>query len=308
MGYRSRWHAARLRITAFHERLDEAEQLARERLGGALPYAVEKRLAALEPELTSLESRRESSSDVGLLTSELEAMLVDLAALASGERDARRVDEAFVDWVKGLTRRRASRPRADRRAHTLTGILRRLDTDAHVNTSDGSALEARFTAHDCPLYFLGELGTEVDALLATPVPRQAGQLSLRPYRWWRVLKGLAPATLGHDELDGRFSLTSSQPDDDTPNVFARAHGDELCAALAALCHFDEPTLVVEGAAATLTWSYDVAYEPLAAATRVLAALRKVLSPPPAPPPRKPRSRPVPLMMPVVPRRLRQRRR
>ena len=30
MGYRSRWHAARLRVTAFHERLDDAERLARQ--------------------------------------------------------------------------------------------------------------------------------------------------------------------------------------------------------------------------------------------------------------------------------------
>ena len=303
MGYRSRWHAARLRITAFHERLDEAERLARARLGGALPYTMEKRLAALEPALTSFESQRDAS-DVGILTSELETMLVDLEALASGERDARRVDEAFVDWVKGLTRRRPPRARGEARALELVQLLRRLDTDAHVSAGSEGTLEARFTVHDCPLYFLGEVGTEVDSLLATPVPRQAGHLALRPYRWWRRLEGLTPATVGHDELDGRFSLTSSQPEP----LFSRAHGHELCEALAALCRFDEPTLVVEGAAATLTWSYDVAYEPLAAATRVLAALRKALSPHPPHPPSKPRGRPAPILVPVVPAQLRQRRR
>ena len=307
MGYRSRWHAARLRITAFHDRLDEAEQLARERLGGALPYTVEKRLAALEPELSSFESGAESG-DVGILTSELEAMLTDLEALASGESEVRRVDEAFVDWVKGLSRRRRPRARSDERARSLSALLRRLDPDASVHAAGDSTLEARLTVHGCPLYFLGQLGAEVDALLATPVPRRAGRLSLRPYRWWRRLKGLTPATLGHDELDGRFSLSASQHDEAELDVFAREHGHELGEALAALCHFDEPTLHVEGAAATLTWSYDVAYEPLAAATRVLAALRKVLSPPPAPPPSKPRGRPAPILVPVVPGRLRQRRR
>ena len=307
MGYRSRWHAARLRVTAFHERLDEAEQLARARLGGALPYAVERRLAALEPELDSFETRREPR-DVGALTSELEAVLVDLEALASGERDARRVDEAFVDWVKGVARRRPCRAHGEAKVRTLSGSLRGLDADAHVNDGGGGTLEARLTVHDCPLYFLGEVGTEVDGLLATPVPRQAGQLSLRPYRWWRRLKGLTPATLGHEELDGRFSLTSIHAVPGAPTVFAREHGDELRDALAALCLFDEPTLVVEGAAATLTWRYDVAYEPLAAATRVLAALRRVLSPPPTPPPSKPRARPAPILAPAVPSRLRQRRR
>ena len=217
MGYRSRWHAARLRVTAFHERLDEAERLAREQLGGALPYGVERRLAALEPTLVSFESRREAEDDVGALTCELEAMLTDLEALATGEQDARRVDEALVDWVKGVARGRPRRAHATARARALVGILRGLDTDAQVGVGSTGALEARLTVHDCPLYFLGEVGTEVDGLLATPVPRQAGQLSLRPYRWWRRLKGLTPATLGHDELDGRFSIcllyTSPSPRD-----------------------------------------------------------------------------------------------
>jgi len=311
MGYRSRWHAARLRITAFHERLDEAEQLARERLGGALPYAIETRLAALEPALASLETQGLERStftgrDLGSLATELEAAVCDLEALASGERDDRRVDEAFVDWVKRLARRRPHRIVGDDRALGLTGILRRLDPDASVDVdAPDDTVEARLRAHDCPLYYLGQLGGEVDALLATPVPRQAGRLRIRPYRWWRRLEGLGPAVVGHEELDGRFTLQASEAMGD---LFGRDHAGELVDALAALCHFDEPTLHVEGAAATLTWTYDVAYEPIAAATRVLAALRRVLSPPPAPPPSKPRRPPTPILVSAVPARLRQRRR
>lgn len=314
MGYRSRRQAVRLRVAACHERLEEAERSARHRLGGALPYSLETRIARLEPQLATLAGSTTVPSgssepageepDLGLLIGEIEAVLATLEALSHGKRRQVGIDEAFVRWARDAFSWRPARPSAKLRMAELSAMLRRLDPDATIGARPGGiSLEARLSAHHSPFYFVGQLGTEIVGLLATPVARQPGCFHMRPYRWRRQLQGVSPATLGHDQLDGRFAIES----DEAQPLF-EGEVDELRDALAALCRFDEPTLHVEGAAATLTWTYDVAYEPLAAATRALAALRRVLSPPPPPAPSRPRPRPTPVMLPAVPARLRQPRR
>jgi hypothetical protein len=316
MGYRSRRHAGRLRVAACQERLADAERSARERLGGALPYALETRIARLETRLARTASpdlsRTEVLRDFTPLAQAIDTAVADLEALTSGERPREGIDEAFVRWVRDAFSWRPARPDKKLRAAELSAMLRRLDPDATIGSRrDGLSLEARLVAHRSPLYFLGQLDTEVIGLLATPVPRQARCFHLRPYRWWRRLRGLTPATLGHDQLDGRFAIEDdggdSSPFRGGAEDLSEDLVDELRDAFAALCLFDEPTLHIEGAAATLSWTYDVAYEPLAAAARVLVALRRVLAPPPPPPPSRPRTGPTPMMLPVVPARLRSRR-
>jgi hypothetical protein len=271
MGYRSRRIAARSRLAAIAEQLLDAERQARTALGGALPYLLEARLARLEPMLVQLDDPSDAALDDG------DALLVALREVGQEDRRPRNVDDAFIRVVRGsLVGRRRERAKTvgTPRTHELRSMLRRIDPDAqvlrrHADTStNGGAVEARLRAHGCPLYFAGQLGREIDGMLATPMPRSAARLRLKPYRWWRRMAGAKPATLGHAELDDRFTLDGCRDSFD----------DELCNALADLCRFDEPTLVVAGATATINWSYDVAYEPLAAAARVLAALRHRLAP------------------------------
>ncbi|MCA9618673.1 MAG: hypothetical protein KC731_06620 [Myxococcales bacterium] len=297
MAYRSRLDAYQLRVDACRERLMDVEASARAELGGALPFDLEARIARLESRLSAFDEQRLGPGDLPTVLAELDTVLDALARAVAGGL-APTVDDAFVDFVRGAFQSRARR-RAAGRFRQVAGVLRRLDPDAVITRGSGD-IEARLLAHGCRLFFVGRVGVELDALIACPLPRGSGHFTLRPHRWWRRVAGhsafaLGPVALGHETLDDRFVLEGEPPEE--------AFGAELLEALVELCHYDEPTLAVHGAAAWLRFHYDVAFEPLAAAVRVVTALSHHFRPPPPPPPPREAPRPRALLIPVVPARL-----